>query len=213
MRTSSETLRLITPEQGARLGPGLRILLEAFKNAAAAQRKPWDFAVKRAALRAAGLTPDDMRWLFARKLVQHAVEKTKPGSKRRVFGRRGKILLHVRSCFVLTEEGEHVARVLLGEIPFYDRDESEVWARGLLVKDFQKPAPDQDAILSSFEELGWQRRIDDPLPPKHGRQNSKLRLRDAIKRLNQRHKHNVIRFHGDRTGKGIRWKFVDEAAS
>jgi hypothetical protein len=202
---------LITPEQGARLGPGLGILLEAFNNAAAARHRPWDFAVKRAALRAAGLTTDDMRWLFDRELVQHAVEKTKRGSSRRVFGRRGKVRFHARSCFVLTEEGQHVARVLLGQIPFYDR--KKVWARGLLVKDFEKPAPDQDTILSAFEEQGWQRRIDDPLPPKHGRQSRKQRLHDAIKRLNQGHKHNVIRFLADGTGTGIRWKFVDEGAS
>jgi hypothetical protein len=165
MRTSPETLRSITPEQGARLSPALRILLEASNNAAAAQHEPWDFAVKRAALRDAGLTVPDMRWLFDRKLVQHAVEKTKRESKRRVFGGRGETLFHTRSCFVLTEVGQHVARVLLGEIPFYDREESELWARGLLIKDFEKLAPDQDVILSSFEEQGWQRRIDDPLLP------------------------------------------------
>jgi hypothetical protein len=55
MRTSAETLRLITPEQSARLSPGLRILLESFNNAAAARRKAWDFAGKRETLRAAGL--------------------------------------------------------------------------------------------------------------------------------------------------------------
>jgi len=210
MRTSAETIRSITPEQAARLSAGLGILLEPCNNPAAAQRKPWDFAVKRAALRDAGLTVPDMRWLFDRKLVQHAVEKTKRGSKRRVFGGRGETLFHARSCFVLTEEGQHVARVLLGEFPFYDREESELWARGLLLKDFEKPAPDQDTILSAFEELGWQRRIDDPLPPKHGGRNPKLRLRDAIHRLNQGHKHNVIRFRGDYTGQGIRWEWVDE---
>jgi hypothetical protein len=210
MRTSAETLRLVTPEQSARLSPGLRILLESFNNAAAARHKPWDFAVKREALRASGLITDDMRWLLNRKLVQHAVEETKRGSKRRVFGGRREILFHARSCFVLTEEGQHVARVLLGEIPFYDREETELWARGLLVKDLKKRAPDQDTVLSSFEELGWALRIDDPLSPKHGGRNPKLRLRDLIHRLNAHHQHSIVRFGGDYTGRGICWKFVNQ---
>ena len=141
--------------------------------------------------------------------MQHAVEKTKPGDKRRVFGRRGEILFHARSCFVLHEAAVRAARVLMGEIPFYG-GKHELWARGRLVKDLKPRAPDQDTILSSFEELGWQERIDDPLPPKPGGRNPKLRLRDAIHRLNQHQRHPGIRFRGDYTGQGIRWEFEDE---
>ena len=92
MRPSSGPLAPIQPALRPRLRSGFRILLEAFNDAQEARRKPWDFAVKMAQLQAAGLTKDDLRWLFDRGYVQHAVEKTKRGSRRRVFGKRGEIL-------------------------------------------------------------------------------------------------------------------------
>jgi hypothetical protein len=99
--------------------------------------------------------------------------------------------------------------VLLGEIPFYDRELRELWVGGQLVKPLRQTAPDQETILSSFEELGWPRRIDDPLPRKQDSQDAKLHLRDAIKRLNQHQQRHLIRFRGDGTGRGIIWQFVD----
>src|SRR5437773_4117056 len=49
-------------------------------------------------------------------------------------------------------------------------------------------------------------------PPKHGRQDAKLRLRDTIKRLNQHHKHRSIHFRPDGRGRGIIWEFAPEQA-
>jgi len=131
----------------------------------------------------------------------------KSPSKRRVFGKRGELQLQSRRSFALTEAGVRAARV--GAIPFYDRDLRELWARGQRVKNLKQPAPDQDAILSSFEEVGWPRRIDDPLPRKPGGQDPKLRLRDAIKRLNQRQNPHLVHFRGDGRGQGIIWEFAD----
>lgn len=209
MRPSSNPFVVFAPALRARLDAGLRILLEAFEEAAKAKRSRWNFAVKRTELHAAGAAAGDLRWLLSNRYVRHAVEKTKRGSRRRAFVRRGEILFHARSCFVLTEAGARAARVLLGEIPFYDREEHELWARGKLIKRFSQPAPEQETILSSFEELGWPRHIDDPLPPKHGRQGQKSRLHDTIKRLNLHHHQPVIRFGGDGQGLGIVWRFVD----
>src|SRR5262249_40324421 len=133
----------------------------------------------------------------------------KSPSKRRVFGKRSELLFHSRSSFVLTKAGLRAARLLIGEIPFYNRDMHELRVRGQLVKNLKQPAPDQDAILSSFEELGWPRRIDDPLPRKPSGQDPKLRLRDAIKRLNQRQNPHLVHFRGDGRGQGIIWEIAD----
>src|SRR5262245_61781741 len=51
----------------------------------------------------------------------------------------------------------------------------------------------------------WRRRWHSP----RGGRSSKLRLRDAIKRLNRHQQHKVIRFRGDGYGKGILWEFVE----
>jgi hypothetical protein len=142
--------------------------------------------------------------------VQHAVEKTKRRGKRRVFDKPGGILFPEHTCFVLTAAGVRAARLLTLEVPFYDREQCELWARGQLVKAFKQPAPDQHTILSSFEELGWPRRIDDPLPRTSGRQHPKLRLRDAIKRLKHHQQHQLIQFGGDGKGQGIVWQFINK---
>jgi hypothetical protein len=34
-----------------------------------------------------------------------------------------------------------------------------------VVKEFKLPAPNQETILTAFQEEGWPPRIDDPLPP------------------------------------------------
>jgi hypothetical protein len=113
---------------------------------------------------------------------------------------------------MLTEIGADVARLLeSGEcshprkVPHYDRVRRELWLGTQLIKRFRQPAPDQETILSAFQELGWPPRIDDPLPRRPGRQSQKLRLRDAIKRLNHHQHLPLIRFRGGGRGKGIFW--------
>jgi len=81
-----------------------------------------------------------------------------------------------------------------------------------IVKRFTQPAPDQEAILAAFEEAGWPRKIDDPLPPK-GKIGPKQRLRATIRGLNGHQKKKVIRFFGDGTGEGICWVGVCRAIS
>ena len=51
-------------------------------------------------------------------------------------------------------------------------------------------------------------RIDDPLPPVP-EQDPKRRLHDTIKCLNRNHRRKAIRFHGDGTGEGVCWEFLD----
>jgi hypothetical protein len=67
-------------------------------------------------------------------------------------------------------------------------------------------------ILAVFEEEGWPRRIDDPLPPGHGI-NPKVRLHESIARLNRNQVNRTIRFGGDGYGRGVRWAQIPDDKS
>jgi hypothetical protein len=92
--------------------------------------------------------------------------------------------------------------------PRYDRETRTLWFGGEIIKQFRQPAPDQETILMGFEEEGWRRRIDDPLPG-NGR-DPKARLHKAIGNLNRNQRRRLIRFRGDGTGQGILWEPVEE---
>ncbi len=96
-------------------------------------------------------------------------------------------------------------------MPRWDGDLQELRVSGVIVKQFKVPAPNQEMILSAFQEENWPVRIDDPLPPAHD-QDSKRRLHDTIVSLNRNHKSRFIRFMGDGTGEGVRWTLVTDDA-
>lgn len=89
--------------------------------------------------------------------------------------------------------------------PKWDRDRHQLWVGDRLVKCFKLPSPNQETVLTTFEEDGWPPRIDDPLPPA-GEIDPKRRLQDTIKSLNRCQKAGRIRFSGDGTGEGIVWQ-------
>ncbi|HEV3256790.1 MAG TPA: hypothetical protein VG013_07925 [Gemmataceae bacterium] len=91
--------------------------------------------------------------------------------------------------------------------PRWDGERRELWVGKFLVKGFRRPAPNQEAILAAFEELGWPARIDDPITGEHGR-DPRQRLHEAIKSLNRNQMHRLIHFEGDGTGEGIRWTLI-----
>jgi hypothetical protein len=68
-------------------------------------------------------------------------------------------------------------------------------------------SPNQERIIAAFEEEGWPRRIDDPLPP-HPEQDPKHRLRDTIKSLNRHQVNRLLHLTGDGTGQGVRWQII-----
>jgi hypothetical protein len=76
-----------------------------------------------------------------------------------------------------------------------------------LIKEFRRPAINQELVLAVLEEEGWPPQIDDPLPPVDNI-DPKVRLHDTIKGLNRHHMYQIIHFRGDGTGRGIRWFFV-----
>ena len=89
-----------------------------------------------------------------------------------------------------------------------DRQELRFCER--LVKVFRLPSPNQETVLAAFEEEGWPCRIDDPLPPVPDL-DPKRRLHDTIKSLNRNQRSPLVRFLGDGTGQGVRWRAVDAA--
>lgn len=189
----------------------LAILLEAYDYAQKLRRPVWDFAVQNRILLTEGLTTSDLRWLVCREFVEHAAEQTRTGQNHRVFHRTGTLTFTKRTCFVLTATGAAFARQLaetvsLG-VPQWDKDQRELRIGAVVVKQFKVPAPNQETILAVFQEEGWPPRIDDPLPP-HPDQVAKKRLHDTITTLNRHHQHRLIRFLGDGTGQGVRWRFL-----
>jgi hypothetical protein len=89
-------------------------------------------------------------------------------------------------------------------LPHYRPDTRTLWFEGQVVKEFRVPAVNQVLILEAFQELGWPEWIDDPLPPCSDI-DPKVRLHDAIKRLNRNQRNPLLKFHGDGTGKRIGW--------
>lgn len=89
--------------------------------------------------------------------------------------------------------------------PIWDVDQGRLTFANQLVKEFKTPAPNQQLILSVFQEEECPPRIDDPLPS-CPTIHSKRRLHETITALNRHQKNRLIRFRGDGRGQGVRWE-------
>jgi hypothetical protein len=217
----------------------LRLLVDAFDYAQELDRNVWDFAVEIDGLREAGFTNAELRWLICCGFTKHAPELTVTGEPTRVFrhtnGRPG-LTFSRKTCFVLTEAGYAFAKGALSKVsangkpehrasetngsgtngesesdgtkPKWDRDRQELRVGVIVVKQFKVPAANQERILAAFEEDGWPIHIDDPLP-QSPEQDPKRRLHDTINSLNRNQKAPLIRFLGDGTGQGVRWRLAE----
>jgi hypothetical protein len=194
---------------------GLALLREASEAARAAETDVWEFALEIAQLHAAGLSNTDLRCLLCGNFIAHGVELFRTEAGHRSFRRVIGLALPEHSCFVLTEAGLTAAAGPAPAAPRQDFSESlflPTWDpirrqlewQGTLVKWFRRPATNQEKILSVLHEEGWPPRIDDPLPQEEGI-DPKIRLRDAIKRLNRNQVNRLVHFCGDGTGSGILW--------
>lgn len=218
---------------GEKIRPALRLLVEARDYARDTGCDAWQFAVEIDTLQAAGLTPNDIRWLLRKRYIEHARETTTAAAVTRQFHRLDSHGFCKRSCFTLTDAGlafahetaeENPASADLPEAsprpshdgcdcparPHWDAELREFTVDGRLVKRFKSPAPNQIAILSAFEEDGWPRHIDDPLPRNGNPETDpKRRLNDTVKSLNRHHNARVIHFSTDGTGEGVKWEWAD----
>jgi hypothetical protein len=160
--------------------------------------------------------------MLAMGYARHAVEATAAGTGGRVFHPVGSLALPDGACFLLTERGVSLAREL-GRAdapprpappdlapdthPHWNQDLRELRVGKLLVKEFRRPAPNQELVLATFEEEDWPAHIDDPLPGSYDL-DAKQRLHDTINRLNHNQKNRLLVFRGDGSGKGLRWTLL-----
>jgi hypothetical protein len=199
---------LLSPE----LRSAFELLLQAYKYAEDCERDPWDFAVEAAELTGAGLTTADLRWLFCKGYVQHAIELTKPGAKSRRYSKPGGFLFPAKSCFVLTQAGVLAASALQAETassttgtPYWDdRDHTLFWGSRVL-KHFRHEAPNQEAILRIFQAALWCRCVAVSLPEDVGVVSPKERLHFTIKNLN-RNVRPHLRFRQEGCGSRVMWE-------
>jgi hypothetical protein len=104
----------------------------------------------------------------------------------------------------------HHSHTIHQQTIYWNDSRRELCVGEAIVKRYREPAPNQEAILRAFEEEGWPPRIDDPLPPVNGI-DPKRRLKATIHDLNRNQRIPLVHFHGDGTGTGILWDFVNAA--
>jgi hypothetical protein len=93
----------------------------------------------------------------------------------------------------------------LPAVPRFNADNHEVWWGSHLVKRFNRPAPNLEAILTALEKSNWSEHVATILTPK-GDRLSKYQLHEAIKTWNESSLGKFIALHGDGLGQGIRWE-------
>jgi hypothetical protein len=213
------------------LHEALGLLLQAYDYAVDVGQEPWDLAVELYVLRAAHVTNSDLRWLAAKGYIEHAIETTGGNDVTRHFRRVPQLNFGNSTCVVLTRSGAAVAREAsscdsviaipntlvsiydalkpddLPRRPKWDHQRRQLRVGTKIVKEFKLPSPNQETILTAFEEECWPPQILDPLSPAPPL-DPRRRLHDTIKALNRNQKHGLIRFRGDGSGEGIRWEFT-----
>jgi hypothetical protein len=228
MATTVESGLRLEPDIPSRIVRGLALLAEARKYALDLSRDEWDFAVEISSLREIGLNNNDLRWLLCRGSIEHATEIRRPKRNGRRFQHNAGLTFNERACFVLTVAGAELLRSLESvEFELVDRVHEGLrrnseqgpstatpnWNSQLrefrfadrIIKTFRLPSPNQQTVLTAFEEEAWPLRIDDPLPPDPAI-CPKRRLHDTIKSLNRNQHLRLVRFSGDGTGQGVCWE-------
>lgn len=202
------------------------LLLEAQHCAQQSQCSPWQFAVARHDLWAAGLTDLQLRRLVWEGVIEHALEQTRPADAKRTFRKTGNPEFYERSCFVLTATGleqvrrERQALFLAAapgaaagieveaapdrEQPYWEEENHTLYWRGKVVNHFKRTAPDQESILRTFQSSRWQPWIAANLLPDEDGCLWDC-LADTIKNLNRNVRPHLRFFREGRRGR-IGWE-------
>jgi hypothetical protein len=204
----------------------LNKLANAHDYAADVNCDPWQFALEIDRLFAIGVTTSTLRWLVMKGFAAHAFEVTRPNDTSRKFRPGRNLAFTEKTRFVITSAGRSLLKAGLDNaqsrhlpnrdisvkdenaLPRWDRDERVLYLGRQIVKQYRVPSPNQQAILSAFQEEGWPRFIHDPLVPMAGLA-PKQRLRDTTRCLNANQKVRLIRFRGDGTGERVCWELVN----
>ena len=93
-------------------------------------------------------------------------------------------------------------------VPIWNAARQELKFLGKLVKKFSGPSRNQICVLNAFQEENWPDRVFDPMKPKEG-VDSRRRLNDTVKGLNNKQKSKLIRFRCDGSGEGVTWEPIE----
>jgi hypothetical protein len=187
--------------------PGLRALLSllvgAYRCAGLLGRPPQDFPCRWAQLRRTGVEEEVVRDLVAGGQLE-VRPPAEAGGLEHPWDPRTRLVLTsggAELAFRVLEEA-HPEWAEGGPRPRWDARTREVWFRSRLVKRLRRTAPNQECVLAAFEETGWPRRMDDPLP------RGADRLRETVKSLNRGQLWPALRFTIEADGQGLRWVAV-----
>jgi hypothetical protein len=89
--------------------------------------------------------------------------------------------------------------------PHWNSNRRELTFGPQLVKCYRVPSPNQELILSVFQEEDWPEFVDDPLPP-HDHLEPRRRLQATVKSLNRHQCDRLIRFRCN--GSKIFWQSI-----
>ena len=182
---------------------GLLLLAEASDLAADTNCCAHKFAVKIGQLQRAGIHELHLRWLIEKHYIEHLLDTTVFGEHERSIRPTSSEHFSKRSCFLLTQLGRNFADSVLAPkqneqlgtdkplsltgaqhaLPVWDSNTKCLYFRNRIVKRFHRHSPNQELILSAFQEDGWPERLDDPLPPK-GNADRSSRLSKTVYSLN-----------------------------
>ena len=213
-------------------------LQQAHEYASRLSRDRWEFAVELEYLVTLGATVSDLRFLAINGYVESAREITQPGDPARRYEASRNLAFDQASCFVVTEAGlallkacesrHAVSSICLcggtnrvepsngiapaneSLLPHWDADSRSLTLGDQVVRRYCMPSPNQQAILTAFQESGWSRSVDDPLPYLPLRQ-AKDRLHATIRCLNANQENRLLRFRGDGTGQAVLWELFTES--
>ncbi len=96
---------ILSGEWSAQLRAALALLGQAFEMSRARGLIPWEFAVEIDQLQALGVSNTDLRALVCDGFAEHAQERTRLHSPRRLFQPVACLTLPANTCFVLTPPG------------------------------------------------------------------------------------------------------------
>jgi hypothetical protein len=238
--SASEATEIVIPRFTPRIREALQLLADAAACAQDVGAEIWQFSVELSALRRAGLTTNECRWLVAKGLARHAREVTAPASDQRVFQNSANLAFSKRTCFVIAERGVLYANALLRSLPRRRATD----ARESTALNRRRPTPESTApsaiLTPTWDSDRQQLRVgrvivkEFKVPAANQEailaafqeegwvpriddplapqlnQDSKRRLHDTINSLNRNQRHPLLRFLGDGKGEGIRWEFAND---
>ena len=203
----------------------LRLLWAAYNDALEVGRDTIQFAVELGDFLLLAITRADLRRLVSQGHAQHLRDVTPARARKRRLLPVDSLHFTDRSWFMLTDSGAALARKLRSgrrrsavvpgtaqvrsarHQPYWDAGARELSLGRTLVKRFRHAAPNQERILTVFQEENWPTHIDDPLPPRDGL-DAKRRLHDTVNHLNQHMQNARIHFRMNGAGTGVCWSIV-----